>query len=411
MPTMAGTSNRGVARAGSLCLFVMSLVALGWPAMGCGRTREPRGAFNPQSPPIPDYPVVDAPLRAAGWSSMFGVLGAEIPCPLPGTPPEVARLMDCSAMKKVLGATKFAPRQIVAASLPPSVDHRQWGLSGPVKAQEQVGACSGFAVSSVMDNTARRARRGEVVSPLHVFATYTGHGLDVLKGRPMTLENIWPYDPARACRFSKADYQSGSCGDSYHVVPGSAWTDPALMGEHARAESSGALRIDAFEEISEPIDFDQIAALLADGESIWASIRFYRPAWQSDELEETGYIPDYPPESTTESHAVTLEGYRWGRWGREFLLKNSWGTDWGKDGRAWMPEVLLKKHFTWGYRIRSSLTNIPSNGSPAEAPTRPDALCIPGFFCLPGANTSGSPQQAPPLPFPSNFPIPFPRPF
>lgn len=295
-------------------------------------------------------------------------------------------------MRKIAGAVSYAPRQIAVAALPARVDLREWNLVGPIKNQEQVGACSGFAMSSVLDNVARRARRGDVISPLHIFTTYTGRGLEDLRGRPMTQENVWPYDPARACRFAKVSDQAASCGSTYGVTPGSAYGDPQLLGEQARADSMGAARIDAFEEMNENIDFNQIAALLADGESIWISLSFYRPAWQSPDVGRTGYLPYYPADAANEYHAVVLEGYRYGQWGREFLIRNSWGSDWGQDGRAWVPENMMRTHMNWGYRVRATLTNMPSDGT-AVGPAvggGSSGVCIPGVLCLPNLGGVGS---------------------
>ncbi|NUP13182.1 MAG: hypothetical protein HOW73_44655 [Polyangiaceae bacterium] len=330
---------------------------------------------------------------AGGWSTLLGSLSQDLPCPAPGMPKELASMIDCAAMKKVAGATSFIPRQIVAATLPRYVDLDERGLSGPVKDQQQVGACAGFAVSSVLDNVARRSQRGDVSSPLHVFTTYTGNGLETIRGRPMTAETVWPYDPSRACRFARDGSQVGSCGSYYGVSPGSAWSDPGLMNERARADASGFVRIDQFEELAEGTDPNQMAALLADGESIWVALRFYRPAWQSPEVERTGYLPYYPPESAGENHAVVLEGYRVGPYGREFVFKNSWGQGWGRNGRAIIPESMLRTHMNWGYRIRATLSSTPTDGGspPGNAG---NGLCIPGLACLPAPGNASWPSTS-----------------
>lgn len=57
-----------------------------------------------------------------------------------------------------------------ASLLPPSVDLRTRGLDGPVKDQQQVGVCWSFALSSVMDNAARKLGRRPSITPLHLIA-------------------------------------------------------------------------------------------------------------------------------------------------------------------------------------------------------------------------------------------------
>ena len=320
-------------------------------------------------------------------------------------------------MKKIAGATTYAQRQVIAAALPPTVDLRQRSLSGPVKNQQAVGACAGFAISSVLDNVALRSGRGDVSSPLHVFASYTGKGLEDLRGRPMTNDSVWPYDPARACRFAREDSQAADCGSQYGVSPGSAWSDPGLLGEQARADSSGVVRIDQFEELPEGSDPIQLAALVADGEAVYVALRFYRPAWESDELRRTGYLPYYPPEAANEAHAVAVEGYRHGAYGREYLVKNSWGAEWGREGRAYVPESMMRTHMTWGYRVVASMSGTPTRLDGASAQPAGTAVCLPFIGChnppqpgqMPWPSQSGAPL--PSLPLPSGLPaLPWPTP-
>jgi hypothetical protein len=354
---------------------------------GCAGADEP-SASQPRQGPPPNYPTYPAPPSIFG--PLMRDLGAAMPCPPPGMPPELTKLMDCAAMKKIAGATTYAQRQVIAAALPPVVDLRSRGLSGPVKNQQQVGACAGFAISSVLDNVALRSGRGEVSSALHIFASYTGKGLEDLRGRPMTNDYVWPYDPARACRFAREDNQAGDCGSYYGVTPGSAWSDSGMLSEEARADASGVVRIDQFEELPEGTDPVQIAALLADGEALYAALRFYRPAWQSDDVKRTGYLPFYAADAANESHAVTIEGYRQGPYGREFLFKNSWGDDWGQNGRAYIPESMLRTHMTWGYRVVASMSGTPTTSGRPNQPAG-TAVCLPFLGC----QNAPSPSQLP----------------
>ena len=373
---------------------------------GCAGADEPSASLPNQAPP-PDYPTIAAPPNVFGAMMRDMTLG--MPCPAPGLPPEVTKLIDCAAMRKVAGAASYAQRQVIAATLPPVVDLRERGLSGPVKNQAAVGACAGFAVSSVLDNIARRSARAEVSSALHIFSRYTGKGLEDLRGHPMTNEAIWPYDPARACRFAKQAEQQAGCGQEYGVASGSAWSDPGLLAEQSRADSAGVVRIDQFEELPEGIDPVQLAALLADGEALYSVMRFYRPAWESSDLERTGYLPYYPVEAADSYHAVTLEGYRWGRYGREFLIKNSWGDDWGHDGRAFVPETMLRTHMNWGYRLVASMSGAPTAiDGPASQPVG-TAICLP----LVGCHNPPAPSQIPwptpggALPLPAGLHLPW----
>jgi hypothetical protein len=214
---------------------------------------------------------------------------AQIPCPPPYFPPGVAAKLDCAAMKRFDDAAAYIPRQL-ASSLPRYIDLRAHGLSGPIRDQAFVGACAGFAITSTLDNAARRLGRRDVMSALHVFATYGNkpHGFSrALRARPVTVEQVWPYDPVRACRFASA-WTGQRCSSRYGVPNNSAASYPRLMAEKRRADTLGRLKIAGYEEIeTDPVDVDQIAMLIASGESLWASIAFNRGAW--DSLNDNGY--------------------------------------------------------------------------------------------------------------------------
>lgn len=366
-----------LATAATACASRAGEPAIGQPGPG-------PGAASQAAPPAP-YPVAPTPL--GGFSQLLGALDGDLPCPLPGLPPEITARIDCSAMRRATSAVAYSPRAVVASALPPAVDLRARGLAGPTKDQGQVGACSGFAMSTVLDNAVRRSGRGDVIAPMHVFATYTGASLDRVVGRPMTVEPVLPYDGATACRFSKSADQSSSCGSYYRVTPGSAYGDPGLLAARARADQSGVVRVDALEYMDAPFDFDQLAALLADGEAVWLSMRWHVAILSDPANTRSGYLPWYPPESTDSLHAVTLEGYRWGRYGREFLVHNSWGESFGDHGWVWVPESMMRTHLSFAYRVRSSLGGVPMIGAPASPGQ--GGLCLPGFGCLPAPSSAG----------------------
>lgn len=372
------------------------------------QTRYPVGYYPPPPPQQVAKVPAAAPKGATSWLDALGMLQSALPCPIPGLPPALTTAFDCASMRSIANAVPYTPRALMPGQLPAAVDHRTMGLTGPVKDQAQVGACAGFALSSVMDTAARRMGRNDVVSPLHIFSKYTGHGLHMLKGLPITSEPVWAYDPAKACQFASAEQASG-CDGYYHVQSGSARNNPQLMGEQSRADMTGYYRIDAFEDLSKQ-DLDQVAALLADGEAVWAAVDFYRPAWQDASIQKTGYLPYYP-DGDGLGHGVTLQGYRQGPNGREFLFQNSWGADWGQGGYAWIPESMLHTHLLYAYRLRVSPASAPAPvacapGSPTilgvcvptgggGVPSIPGLPSIPGVPSIPGLWPSGAPSAVP----------------
>lgn len=355
----------------------------------------------PQTDPYVSSPLVPlpppSPWAAAAVAAQTVVSQvADLPCPPPNLPPELASTIDCAAMKRFAEATIFVPREIAKGSLPAAVDLRAHGLSGPTKNQGSVGACAGFAVSTVLDNAARRLGRTEVISPLHVFATYapTDDMSRALKHHAFTLEPIWPWEPSRACRFAR-EYQGENCRSEFGIVPGSAASDPQVLAEQRSADASGRVRIMGYEEMSGQ-DPDQLALVLASGEAIYAAFRYDGDAWGSINA-DNDRLPYYSPEGTEIGHAVTLEGYRWTPNGREFLFHNSWGSGWGRNGYAWVSELMIRTHLGNAYRVIATDASVP------PPPSLP-AFAWPSF-----------PLQLPAIQAPPElqgwWPAGFPRPF
>jgi hypothetical protein len=378
------------ARSTSICLLALL-------SSGCGGTNEapayPQGAHGRQggqlgqaSPGPMGLPVPPGVLGA-----LANVIPPDAPCPPPWLPPQAAALVDCAALRRASGASIFIPRAVAAAALPPTSDLRWRGLVGPVKDQAQVGACAGFAVSSVLDNVNRRMGRGDVSSPLHVFASYSEQAdLGALRGRYITGEEVWPYDPARACAFASASFAEGC--SSYYGVPSDSWRrSPQLVGERQRADQYGRVPVTALEEIRAPLDPVQLAALLADGEAVWASLAFERAVWSSLENNRGSLLP--PTMYPESAHAVVIVGYRPGPFGREYIFQNSWGRDWADGGFAYVPESELVNLWRHGYRVRTD----PVAGLGPAASSCPSGSSVLMGLCVPGVPMGAAPIAWPGL--------------
>jgi hypothetical protein len=326
------------------------------------RARSPQLAQSPE-------PVVTGPLRPLAPPSPLALLISStqtvarqlstIQCPPPGLPPELAAKVDCAAMKPFEEATQWVPREVPPGTLPPAVDLRGHGLVGPVKNQLDIGACAGFAMTAVLDNAARRQGRADVISPLHVFATYAPTHDDFsrsLKGRSFAADASWPFDPVRACYFAR-DYMGTTCVSKYGVYPESSGSAPWLLAERQRADEQGRLRILGYEEM--PVTPDQWALVLASGEVLWTAFHHDEPAWNSLFNPGSTHIPVHGFDPAGLSHAVAMVGYRTTPQGREFLLQNSWGSSWGMGGFAWISEAMALATFSYGYRVLVADASVP----------------------------------------------------
>jgi len=382
-----------------------------------------------QSAPPPGYPAPPAVIRPVNLAALQGLLGTRC-APREVAPGEFATL-DCGLSRLMSRAIAFIPKMsIVTGPLPAAVDHRASGTEGPIKSQGAVGACTAFSLSSTMDNAIRRLGRGDVIAPLHVWSKYAipemGTAGDETVDKTITLEPSWPYDPAKACKLNRDP--SDSCGRAYNVNAGSASFDPALQAEKARADAQGRYRLVSVERLqARPADINEMAAILAGGDDLWASFTVNGDAWSSSAL-QGNVIRDYTPDSD-EGHAVVLAGYRTLPGGsRQFLIHNSWGVRWGEQGFGWISEAMVSRYLRAAYKIRVADASSPSGPLPPSSDGCPAgqvkdavlgtcaALCASGSapaagVCLPtlpGFPAPGQPFPTGPLPFqlPPGLPIP-----
>lgn len=308
---------------------------------------------------------------------------------LPCAPKEVApgtwARFDCGPFVAVTRAMQYIPMPrfnlVAAGPVPAAVDHRMDGTEGPVKDQGAVGVCTAVSLSSAMDNAVRRMGRQDVLSALHIWSKYgvptMGDAGDKNVEQNLTVEQTWAYDPAKACKISREPFDS--CSAAYGVASGSASLDPAIQAENTRADASGRYKLAALEKLQvKPANIDEVSAVLAGGDDVWASFWVNDEAWMSRSL-QNAVIPDYETNSNT-GHAVVLAGYRTIANGtKQFLVHNSWGTRWGDQGYGWLSEAMVAKYMRAGYRVRVTDAGAPSiPGIPGVSPTPSAGACPSG---------------------------------
>jgi hypothetical protein len=361
------------------------------------------GPAQPPSLLPPIYRPVNVPALLA--------LQSRVPCAPKEVAPGTWVTFDCAPFQAISRAIQYIPfirfNFLPTGPLPASVDHRVEGSEGPVKDQGAVGTCTAVSLSTAMDNAVRRMGRQDVISALHLWSRYgqgvMGRAGDSNVEKSVAVEQTWQYDPAKACKLSRAAMDT--CTTAYGVASGSESFDPALQGEHQNADASGRYRLAAIEQLhARPADPNEVAAVLATGDDVWISFSVNDEAWKSRAL-QNAVIPDYDVVDDT-GHAVVLAGYRtMGDGTKQFLIHNSWSTRWGDNGYAWISEAMVTRNTRAAYHVR-----VADGGGAPSAPGQPSSggcpagqakdpifgMCVPGAF--PGMPAPGQPAPSQPQP-------------
>ncbi|MFO0741629.1 MAG: C1 family peptidase [Labilithrix sp.] len=263
-----------------------------------------------------------------------------------------------------------AVRADTPSTYPDMVDHRLNGQEGPIKDQGDVGACTSFALSSVFDNSLRRASQNITTSPEHLWSHYAVPTMEDAASsnlnKPITTHEALPYSGKEACQLMKDS--TDDCGAAYNVRPNSAASDPALQAKLRTADASNGHKIIAFEELQvQPPNIDEIVAVLASGADIWAAFNIDSSSFVNRRM--TNFvIPDWV--FVDGGHALAISGYRKVNGQYQFLLHNSWGVSWGDQGYAWVSQAMVTRWLHLAYKVKTDVD--PGGGTPVVPKTDED---------------------------------------
>ena len=240
--------------------------------------------------------------RADGWSRM--VQGYRYAAPRPGT-------------------KKFAAAATVA-KLPPRVDLRQHMTA--VENQGDTNSCVANAVAGAYEYLAKRHLGDGAYDVSRMFIYYNaryiedaenedegtaiGDALEGLKTYGACAEETWPFDE----ELVNDEPEEGAYDEAKNF----------LVEDMAQV----------------PVDLDAWRQALAEGNPIVFGISLYE---SFDAHRQKGLVPmPSPTEAARESHdghAMLCVGYS--DPDKLFIVRNSWGDDWGDDGYCYIPYAYL----------------------------------------------------------------------
>lgn len=232
------------------------------------------------------------------------------------------------------------PRDRRLQLLPPQpfpdvLDYRASHLMPPIWFQDQLGACTAFALLRCYQWSHRwqeSSSENEDLSKLFLYwcerrregtldedgGASLRTGCKVLNSEGVCLEDLWPYDISK-----------------WNVEPPS----------ECFAEAQKHQAIDYFQVPQTLVGIKQ--ALMQDF-LVACGLRIHEN-FESEDVTKTGVVP-MPAGRFVGGHAVTVCG--WDQPRQVFILANSWGTNWGMDGFFTVPmDYLLSPSFASNFWV------------------------------------------------------------
>ncbi len=205
----------------------------------------------------------------------------------------------------------------VPAALPPSADLRS--LCSPVENQGNLNSCTGNALAGVLEFLERKDKvHFEDVSRLFIYYN------------ERVLEHSVSADDGAAIRDGiKTLVKQGVCSEKkwpYIEAKWDAKPTPACYKQALQHQITSYSRLQTV---------DEMRACLADGYPFVFGFTVYEN-FESKEVASSGVLEmPGPSERVVGGHAVVAVGYDDAP--RRFLVRNSWGEDWGMKGYFTMP--------------------------------------------------------------------------
>ena len=214
------------------------------------------------------------------------------------------------------------------------IDLRQW--DSLVESQGQLGSCVGNAITNAYELLVKQKRPTDFIDLSRLFVYYNARVIEetvnedygvvymrnALKGcnhYGLCTELLWPYDESKfAEKPSEEAYNDGLKRPiiSYATVNG----------------------------------ITNMLEVLNLGYPIVIGMETYEGFMELDQTNSVISMPELDSEMLG-GHAMTIVGYSLPH--QQFLVKNSFGEDWGADGYCWMPFDYVKKYVfeRWVFEI------------------------------------------------------------
>jgi C1A family cysteine protease len=213
---------------------------------------------------------------------------------------------------------KFMAPQPILADLPASVNLR--AVCPPVYDQGQLGSCTANAIAGAFEFELMK-QNDPVFTPSRLFIYFNGR----------VIENTVNYDAGESIRDGMNSVcQQGVCDEnSWPYVIGEYTKKPYFVCYQAALQNT----VTSYYSVSQ--DLDQMKGCLASGYPFIFGFTVYN-SFETREVSQSGVVnmPD-DNDAVVGSHAVVAVGYDDAQ--SRFIVRNSWGSDWGDNGYFTIP--------------------------------------------------------------------------
>jgi len=234
--------------------------------------------------------------------------------------------------------TYGAPLIRFPKGLPPSVDLRS--ECPPIYDQGQLGSCTANAIAGAIEFDQRKQGTKEFV-PSRLFIYYNER---VMEGTVNQDAGAQIRDGVKSVATLGAPPET----DWQYDISKFSTRPPKQAYSDAKSDL-----VSAYARVTQ--DLMQMRGCLAGGYPFVFGFTVYE-SFESQSVADTGQVPmPASGEQVKGGHAVVAVGYDDQK--RVFFVRNSWGTDWGKDGYCFMPyEYLLTPHLANDFWTIRSVT-------------------------------------------------------
>lgn len=208
---------------------------------------------------------------------------------------------------------------------------------------------------------------------MHVWSRYHTPSMESAivanRGRGLTSETEWPYSPAwqpYACAWASCDNvarcRNNPCGKPVDAA--------SLSAADARPWYTLVAATTIHTYGMGPPDPQTLVDALAKGQDLWIAMGVSPSAFDASAIsrEQDGLksvigdfdANDVRPGEQPSAHAMTVVGYSARTGGTYFLLRNSWGSEWGDGGYAWVHQTTLLRNLQAAYVIQAEVANTHS---------------------------------------------------